>query len=356
MKDSAIPVKTKTVIILVLCVAAVLGAGAVAGLFGLELPEPANSMIHSLMWFALAVVAAVVLRRKRVSPRFRIWWMVGVVGVIGVLMGVRPNAMGAFTHGISGLIVDGVFSDYMIGMGVVTVVMLILSKMVCGWACHLGALQELLFRLNRNKKDRRGIFRQVKLPFALTMTVRVVIFLFFIVVAVFWASDISFAYDPHRLYRLTSMATAPALVTLTLTILLSPFVYRPWCQLACPLGLLSWIMERFALLRVNVDRSTCKNCRACVKACPCGAMEGIIDGKLVRPDCWSCGTCIDRCPTGSVRFCSRFKARPHELDGEALGMERERNGSTNTSAAGRGRFQARQSHQAIPRNDGRVYG
>ena len=229
--------------------------------------------------------------------------MVGVVAVIGVLMGVQPNAMGSFTHGLFGLLDGGlVFNDYLIGAAVVTVVMVIASKMVCGWACHLGALQELLFRVNRDPKDRRGILRQVKLPFALTMTLRVIVFVVFVAVAVGWAVDISLPWDPHRLFRLGTMATVPAVFILALTLALSPFVYRPWCQLACPLGLLGWPMERIAVLRIRVDHETCNDCRSCVDACPCTAMEGILDGKRFRADCWSCGTCIERCPTDSIRF------------------------------------------------------
>ncbi len=284
-------------------IALVLACGAGAGLLGLELPEPANSMVHSLLWIVLAVLGTVALRRRWVSARFRLVWMAGVVVVIGVLMGTQPNAMGSVTHGIFGLLENGlVFNDYLIGMAVVTAVMVVASKAVCSWACHLGTLQELLFRFNRDRKDRRGVLRQAKLPFALTMTVRVVIFALFVVVAVLWSVDISLPFDPHRLYRLTTMATIPALFTMALTLGLSPFVYRPWCQLACPLGLLGWLTERIAVLRIRVDRGTCNDCKSCVEACPGTAMEGILDGKAIRADCWSCGTCIERCPTGSIGF------------------------------------------------------
>lgn len=166
------------VIVVVLC------GGAVAGSLGVELPEPANSMVHSVLWIVLAIVGTVALRRHWATPRFRLWWMAGVVAVIGVLMGTQPNAMGSITHGIFGLLTEGlVFNDYLIGAAVVTVVMVIAARTVCSWACHLGALQELLFRLNRDRKNRRGVLRQVKLPVTLTMTVRVAVFILFVVVA-----------------------------------------------------------------------------------------------------------------------------------------------------------------------------
>ena len=282
-------------------VALVLGGGAIAGLLGLELPEPANSMVHSLLWVLLPIGGTLALRRGWASSRLRLWWMAAVVVVIDVLMGTQPNAMGAFTHGIFGLLSDGlVFNDYLIGMGVVTVVMLIASKAVCSWACHLGTLQELLYRLARRDGD--GGLRELKLPFALSMASRAVIFAIFAVVALGWGVDISLPWDPHRLFRLSTMFMLPALVTLTLTLALSPFVYRPWCQLACPLGLLGWVMERAALLRVRVDPASCTSSRSCVRACPCSAMEGILDGESVRPDCWSCGSCIERCPAGAIQF------------------------------------------------------
>lgn len=148
------------------------------------------------------------------------------------------------------------------------------------------------------------------------------------VVAVIWASDISLPYDPHRLYRLTTMATVPALFTMAATLALSPFVYRPWCQLACPLGLLGWLMERVAILHIRVDRGTCNECRSCASACPCTAMEDILDRKPIKADCWSCGTCVERCPTGSIRFGSWLAKAPRNTVAAA---ERDRAGA----AAGR---------------------
>ena len=143
-----------------------------------------------------------------------------------------------------------------------------------------------------------------------------------------WASDISLPYDPHRLYRLTTMATVPALFTMAATLALSPFVYRPWCQLACPLGLLGWLMERVAILHIRVDRGTCNECRSCASACPCTAMEDILDRKPIKADCWSCGTCVERCPTGSIRFGSWLAKAPRNTVAAA---ERDRAGA----AAGR---------------------
>ncbi len=304
-------------------VVAVLGGGAIAGLLGVALPEPANSMVHSLLWIVLAGMGAVALRRGWVSPRFRLWWMAAVVAVVGVLMGTQPNAMGSLTHGIFGLIDDGlVFNDYLIGAAVVTVVMIVASKTVCGWACHLGALQELLFRFNRDGKDRKGILPQWKLPFALTMALRVAVFVLFVVVAVGWGVDISLPWDPHRLYRLSTMATVPALATLALTLALSPFVYRPWCQLACPVGLLGWLTQRISVLRIRVDRATCNDCRSCVSACPCTAMAGILDDERIKPDCWSCGTCVKRCPTGSIRFRSWLGTSPKDCATNPAAQER----------------------------------
>jgi formate hydrogenlyase subunit 6/NADH:ubiquinone oxidoreductase subunit I len=95
-----------------------------------------------------------------------------------------------------------------------------------------------------------------------------------------------------------------ALYSLPLVILASLFVYRPFCQLICPFGLYSWLLENAAINRIRILEERCIKCQSCVRNCPTQAMEGIYQAKRKHflPDCWSCGVCTEVCPTNAIKY------------------------------------------------------
>ncbi|MCK7476811.1 MAG: 4Fe-4S binding protein [Candidatus Moduliflexus flocculans] len=44
--------------------------------------------------------------------------------------------------------------------------------------------------------------------------------------------------------------------------------YRPFCYLVCPIGLLTNLVENFALFRVVLKKPACNDCGACEKKSP----------------------------------------------------------------------------------------
>ena len=79
-------------------------------------------------------------------------------------------------------------------------------------------------------------------------------------------------------------------------LVVSLFIYRPWCRFLCPFGLVGWLVEQISLFRPRIDREECKECQLCVKACPSRAMADIYAGKKTHADCFACGACIQACP------------------------------------------------------------
>jgi len=90
----------------------------------------------------------------------------------------------------------------------------------------------------------------------------------------------------------------------------SLFLYRPWCHLFCPFGLVGWLVEKISLFKINVDYKSCIGCLACEKACPSTVMGAILRRDRTIPDCFSCGTCIEVCPTGSISLTAQKPGRP----------------------------------------------
>ena len=185
--------------------------------------------------------------------------------------------------------------------------MILANKAICAWGCQFGVLQDLVFRLNRNKADSRGIMRQYKVPFAVSNAIRISILAVFTLVAFLMGLDLIELADPFKTFNPAHLGAAGAVVV-ALLLVTSLFVYRPWCHFACPFGLAGWLLERFSLNRIRVDEKACTSCGACERACPTDVMGAILRKKAVIPDCFSCGTCTEACPSKAITF-GRGKTR-----------------------------------------------
>jgi polyferredoxin len=183
------------------------------------------------------------------------------------------------------------------------------NKFICSWGCQIGTLQDFIFRLNRDSKDRKGRFGQMKVPFAITNSIRIVFFLLSILFAFAWAMDIVGVIDPFKIFKPQAIGIAGG-VFIVLLMVLSLFIYRPWCHFFCPFGLVGWLAEKVSLFRIKVDYDKCVSCGVCSKACPSTVMDAILKQDRIVPDCFSCGTCIETCPTNAISFQYGKRMRP----------------------------------------------
>ena len=177
------------------------------------------------------------------------------------------------------------------------------NKIICGWACPFGALQELIYSIPVLKK-----IKQRKLPFVLTNTIRAALFaamlLLLFTVAGGRRGFVIFHYlNPFNLFSM-DFDHWLILVTVITSLVLAFFTYRPFCQLICPFGLISWITEKISLYRVIIDEEKCTKCGACTKACPSHAARGKVENKTFAADCFSCARCLNVCPLDAIHYCS----------------------------------------------------
>ena len=81
-------------------------------------------------------------------------------------------------------------------------------------------------------------------------------------------------------------------------------------KLGCPIAWISGWLNRFSLLKINLDAESCKNCGICDKKCYIVAMEpskfSLYKPELERPGrtytCSKCLECIAACPNGSLKY------------------------------------------------------
>ncbi|MHB1457302.1 MAG: 4Fe-4S binding protein [Armatimonadota bacterium] len=269
-------------------------------------------LIKFLLWFTFLTFVFTFMRRNAITPKLRKILLAASVLIFGVILGSDPSPMGTVKDAIVLWGTDHIiFPPRLVAFVVFALMVVLANKFICSWGCQFGTLQELLLRSNRNAKDSGGIIKQWKLPFALTNGVRIVFFLAITVFAVLGSTDLVAQIDPFKIYSpMTISVVGAAFVIIMLA--LSLFVYRPWCHLFCPFGLVGWILERFSIYKIKVNYDTCIACEACAKACPSTVMGAILKQDRTIPDCFSCGTCQATCPTNSISFDNGHRAAPPE--------------------------------------------
>jgi polyferredoxin len=262
------------------------------------------------LWFTFLGVVFTLIRKGRITTQVRKWLYLGALLLFGVTLGSSPSPMGAVKDAIALFGSKGViFPPRMIALTVFFIMVFVANKFICSWGCQFGTLQDLIFRLNRNPRDTKGIFKQYKLPFVVTNTIRVAFFILFTLVAFLWSTNMIEFIDPFKIYNPTVVSSTGWLFLGTILVG-SLFVYRPWCTLFCPFGLMGWLVEKLSIFKINVDYETCIECDACAKACPSTAMNAILKQKEVIPDCFACASCIDICPVNSIQLISGKRNSP----------------------------------------------
>jgi polyferredoxin len=189
----------------------------------------------------------------------------------------------------------------LLGFSILTIIG---TKAVCGWACPYGALQELLHKLPIFTKWKK----RNKIPFWITNTTRIGLFLFALcdlslgLTHLKGMGRVMYHYvNPFNLFELHFITISIGGYIIT-TLVLSLFFYRPHCYFVCPFGLYSWFLERISHFHISIDREKCTNCKACVKACPGLAMQGIYNESKMPPDCFSCGECLMACKFDALSY------------------------------------------------------
>jgi ferredoxin len=251
-------------------------------------------------------------QRRIWYPRIPYLLALLAVGVVfGFGLGKSPNPMEGIVKVFKSMV--GLYpsvTDKVIALGFFLVLAVVGNKLVCGWTCPFGALQELLYSLpvlNRIKRK--------KIPFLVSNGIRTAIFvaallLLFNIVGGQEGFVLYHSVNPFNLFDL-DFSSAVIAFTILISLGLSMFTYRPFCQFVCPFGLISWVVERLSLARVRINASRCNQCGMCIKACPLDSAKGLVAGKLFAADCYSCARCLNVCPQDAITYGWSFGRKAH---------------------------------------------
>ena len=263
------------------------------------------------LWFVFLSLVFFRLKNRQTTPLLRKGLLLGAIVLFGVILGSDPSPMGTVKDAIVLFAKSGIiFPPRMVALAVMLVAgTLLANKLLCAWGCQFGALQDFIFRLGRDANDRKGLLPQIKIPFAVSNGIRIAVLVLLTVIAFGWATDLVGLIDPFKIYNPAVLATS-GIVFLAVILSAALFVYRPWCHLCCPFGLVGWLVEKISLYKIKVNYETCIACHACAKACPSTVMQAILTQQQTIPDCFACGTCLEVCPTKSIQFESGKRTPP----------------------------------------------
>jgi len=190
----------------------------------------------------------------------------------------------------------------------------LLGRVVCGWLCPFGLVQDLLHKIplfrKRKQLPHHRVLKYGKYVtlFGLVFVGSIFLFSGFAKVPAFCKyvcpSGMLFGAIPLVGLNESLRSQAGGLFfwkfgVLLVLLLLSIKVYRPFCQYLCPLGAIYGWFNRFSLVQIHWEKEACVSCGACTRACPLDLKPEEVS---VSTECIRCGKCVDACPVKCLHF------------------------------------------------------
>ena len=222
-----------------------------------------------------------------------------------------PGALFACPLGsLQGALAQSVFRLPLYMLGTLLLFGLLFGRMICGFLCPFGFLQELLFCLPVKKIKKSRITRAFSyLKYGILILFVIVIpvvtltpgFCKFICPAGTLEAGLPLVLADDAIREQIGWLFSWKVYVLVLCILLCAACYRAFCRFLCPLGAIYSFFGPAAFFGICVDKEKCTGCNACIRVCK-------MDTKAIADhECIHCGECKSICPEGAIRY-RHFKA------------------------------------------------
>ncbi len=196
--------------------------------------------------------------------------------------------------------------------GILFLYAVLFGRMICGWFCPFGLVQELLYKLKTPKLKKSPITR------ALSYLKYVILVFFVLIVPIAYACKdmplpafckyicpagtleggiglLSNKVNASYFSMLGPLFTWKFVLMVSI-LTASVFVFRLFCRFLCPLGALYGLFNRFSFFGISVERSKCTGCNLCISHCKMDIAH------VGDQECISCGDCVDVCKTGAIHW------------------------------------------------------
>ncbi len=224
-----------------------------------------------------------------------------------------PGAVGACPLGsLQGAFSAGKSTLFYVG-GILMLYGLMFGRMICGWLCPFGFIQDLIYKIKTPKLRKSPVTRLISY-----LKYVILVFFVFIVPITYAIRDIplpafckyicpagtlegGMLLLSNSFVNTTFFQSLGYLFTWKFMLMVSilvgcVFIFRLFCRFICPLGALYGLFNRFSVFGVKVDNSKCVECGLCYSQCKVDIR------KVGDQECISCGDCVKVCPTKAISW------------------------------------------------------
>ncbi|MBU4261851.1 MAG: 4Fe-4S binding protein [Proteobacteria bacterium] len=188
-------------------------------------------------------------------------------------------------------------------LGCIGVVGAFLGRLVCGWACPFGFVQELLHKIPSRKFSVPRPLRFIKYGMLLFFIFLLPLFVVndfgmgnpwfckYVCPAGTLEAGLPLLWLQPDLRSTVGLLFYNKVVILVFFVGWSVVASRPFCRVGCPLGAFYALFSRARMVKLSLDPAKCTKCEACHHVCPMGVK---FNESPDDAECITCLACMDR--------------------------------------------------------------
>ncbi len=253
--------------------------------------------LYNFLYLGTAISAGVFLssalpKSKALYGRRIVQLLVGIymLGYLGIISKENMQIEGFFTY-----ILAGVFAASTLHYFIAKIAgPLIFGRGWCGWGCWTAMVLDFL----PWEKPQSGRIKKLEsLRYVhLAISASIVICFWFIL------SKGKFLLEPETALLWLIIGNAFYYIS---GIILAAILKdnRAFCKYLCPVSLIMKVPSRFSLLKIEIDKEKCRDCKLCEINCPMDVKLLTYknkDERILSSECILCTTCLKVCPFDAI--------------------------------------------------------
>lgn len=222
-----------------------------------------------------------------------------------------PGAVAACPLGsLQGALRDSSLKLLWYAFGLLLLFGVMLGRVVCGFICPFGFIQELIYKIPTAKIKKSKVTKVLSyvkyvvlviFVIAIPIAIKVPGFCKYICPAGTLEAGIPLVIADEHLRGMIGGIFTWKVALLIVCVIACIFCFRAFCRFICPLGAFYSFFNPIAFFGIDVDKDKCSGCNTCISKC-------LMDvSKVGDHECIHCGACKDVCPDGAIRYRFRVK-------------------------------------------------